>query len=501
MNVFSSRGRTPLHYAAQRGAVGCLQALLDAKADPNAVDHHGHTVLLLLGGTYLMKGNRRVSGYSESVECLVRAGAVVNVHDRATEVTPLHQAVSLGRLEAIRTLLSAGAIINSADKEGVTPLHVCCWRGHAATLKMLLNCSATKEGINVPDAKGRTALHKAAYRGSGECIQQLLKAGADLGAKTKSGLSALTLILRLPTGTKILSQRLDESISTNSADPNEFACRLKFDYSILLSKTKEQQMGVLEDILDESPEIKTADLLQHPLIESFLFLKWRKIRLLFFSNVIFYLILVGGVTSYVLSSVAIDRHQHEEAAKGIDRQGVPPVVEVNNNGTLAAIKVISEEQGTVLQLQMSLSVIILIIIFQECIQFASLHVQYLREAESWIKMGALVTSTIVIFTHSPPNWPEWVKHVSAFAVLFGWTEVTLLLGRLPTFGVYALMFYSVAQHLVKFIFVFFFFLAGFAFSFHIMFNDKAAFTSPWSSLLRTLAMMIGDANYDEYLIL
>lgn len=66
------------------------------------------------------------------------------------------------------------------------------------------------------------------------------------------------------------------------------------------------------------------------------------------------------------------------------------------------------------------------------------------------------------------------------------------------FGVYALMFYSVAQHLVKFIFVFFFFLAGFSFSFYLMFTGKhEAFDLPWNALLRTFAMMIGDANYDE----
>lgn len=66
------------------------------------------------------------------------------------------------------------------------------------------------------------------------------------------------------------------------------------------------------------------------------------------------------------------------------------------------------------------------------------------------------------------------------------------------FGVYALMFYSVAIHLFKFIFVFLFFLTGFAFSFQIMFHGKhEAFDSPWTSLLRTFAMMIGDAAYDE----
>ena len=83
------------------------------------------------------------------------------------------------------------------------------------------------------------------------------------------------------------------------------------------------------------------------------------------------------------------------------------------------------------------------------------------------------------------------------------------------------MFYSVAVHLVKFVFVFIFFLAGFAFSFHIIFQvpisflyriisstltyertvkeDKAAFSSPWESLLRTVSMLLGDLDYDGYM--
>ena len=137
----------------------------------------------------------------------------------------------------------------------------------------------------------------------------------------------------------------------------------------------------------------------------------------------------------------------------------------------------------------------MVIIGQEVIQFSTLHVQYLREAESWIKFGALTTSTAIIFAHSKA---DWVLHISALAVLLGWTEVTLLLGRLPMFGVYPLMFYAVAEHLVKFISVFFFFLAGFAFSFHIIFTDKPAFNYPWTALLRTVAMLLGDMDFDGY---
>ena len=60
------------------------------------------------------------------------------------------------------------------------------------------------------------------------------------------------------------------------------------------------------------------------------------------------------------------------------------------------------------------------------------------------------------------------------------------------------MFYSVAQHLGKFVVVFCFFLFGFSFSFQIIFmQHKEAFANPWSALLRTLGMMTGDFSYDE----
>ncbi len=75
-----------------------------------------------------------------------------------------------------------------------------------------------------------------------------------------------------------------------------------------------------------------------------------------------------------------------------------------------------------------------------------------------------------------------------------------MLGRLPVFGVYPLMFYAVAQHLVRFVGVFFFFLAGFAFSFHVVFQEtQPSFQEPWTALLRTVAMLIGDTDFDGYL--
>jgi hypothetical protein len=48
-----------------------------------------------------------------------------------------------------------------------------------------------------------------------------------------------------------------------------------------------------------------------------------------------------------------------------------------------------------------------------------------------------------------PTESTWVLHVMSFAVLLAWTELMLLIGRFPTCGYYALMFYQVLQNVVK----------------------------------------------------
>ena len=48
---------------------------------------------------------------------------------------------------------------------------------------------------------------------------------------------------------------------------------------------------------------QTACLLQHPLVESFLYLKWRRTRIIFFWMLFLYTLLVTGVTTYILAGI------------------------------------------------------------------------------------------------------------------------------------------------------------------------------------------------------
>ena len=51
--------------------------------------------------------------------------------------------------------------------------------------------------------------------------------------------------------------------------------------------------------------------------------------------------------------------------------------------------------------------------------------RYFREGETWIKLGALLTSTAVIFA---PTLEPWLLHVSAMAVLLGFLGFLGFLG-------------------------------------------------------------------------
>lgn len=58
------------------------------------------------------------------IDLLIENGASVNHKLKNSGRTPLHQAVSSGRLKVVKSLIRAGAHINATDDELSTPLHV-----------------------------------------------------------------------------------------------------------------------------------------------------------------------------------------------------------------------------------------------------------------------------------------------------------------------------------------------------------------------------------------
>ena len=73
----------------------------------------------------------------------------------------------------------------------------------------------------------------------------------------------------------------------------------------------------------------------------------------------------------------------------------------------------------------------------------------------------------------------------------------MMLGALPNIGVYIHMSMKVAKTLTAFLLVYSPVLFGFSFAFHLLLTTNTVFESPFTSILKSLTMMIGEFDYAD----
>jgi ankyrin repeat protein len=126
-------------------------------------------------------------GHVDAVRQLIAAGANVNEATRDT-LSPLANAAELGHAEIVTLLLQAGVNVNAAA-DGYTPLMRACVGGQAKTVRLLLDAGANP---NLERHDGQRALHFAAKRGESKCVELVLAHGADIDAVAYGKDTALT---------------------------------------------------------------------------------------------------------------------------------------------------------------------------------------------------------------------------------------------------------------------------------------------------------------------
>ena len=135
---------TALEHAVRNGNRDMVQVLLWAKADVNARDKHGQTVLMMLSEDVT----------SEIIWDLINAGAKVNLRDEDGD-TALIAVAEVNNVDALKTFLDAGAKVNVSNNDGQTALMMAASSGLVNNLRALILAGAD---VNARDKEGKTAL-------------------------------------------------------------------------------------------------------------------------------------------------------------------------------------------------------------------------------------------------------------------------------------------------------------------------------------------------------
>jgi ankyrin repeat protein len=169
-NVQDSHGRTPLHIAAHFGHQAAAQALIKGGANPNALDAQRYDIVTIAA----------VNNDLPMLKLALAGGCDPKTITSPYQGTALIAAAHLGHVEVVRMLIVAGAPLDHVNNLGWTALIESIvlgngGRNHTDTLDALVKAGAS---VNIADRQGVTPLGHAKSRGYGEMVRILESAGA-----------------------------------------------------------------------------------------------------------------------------------------------------------------------------------------------------------------------------------------------------------------------------------------------------------------------------------
>ncbi|CAL4094297.1 unnamed protein product [Meganyctiphanes norvegica] len=451
--------------------------------------------------------------------------------------TLLQYACNNGQTEFVEELISHGADPLNNDKTNLnSPILYSTWKGYYKIVEILVESmdqnGKVKEGLEQVDTKEETALHKVVKkeckmeedgRDYKECfdvlmrykdninmdatdedgntalhyavlwddqsfVRHLLFNGAHWGIRNEAGTIAITNIKA-----NVLEEILNDCIKLQNQNLDFREFEVVLNYCMLVPATNSVKPET-ERLTYLSNSRAHQHLLCHPIINTFLFLKWQRIRLYYYFNMFAYTIYLCLLTTYILlfHGTVIESESSANnlnSTQSINSTSTAPTVQ----DPILPARDFNENLLVKIPLQVLISIFTFYIALRETVQFCVSWRLYIARIENWLEIS-IVFMTIALFI---PISPHAHQSLAAWLILFTWIEFVLLLGCHPALAVYITMFTKVAYNFLKFILMFSFMILAFSLSFYLVFQMNEQFTTYHQSLLRTFAMSTGELEYTE----
>lgn len=314
----NDNGETPLFKAIIHGHLNCVKALLTERADMKITTNEQVNVLHV-AAEY---GRTEILQYLLEYDEVITDALLNTVTDgHRIGFGPIHFAVLNNHADCVELLLSKKADIKlrttCSPYKSSTPLHIAAVKNHVDIAKILLNKDRTT--LHEVDGTGWTPIHLAGHYSSRDVMTLLLREGADLSDYTKDSKkyrkTAMDIIInKLPKSANFMKGVFDSCISMNPKTVHGPNYEIAVDYRIFMPKNAQnlEQMKVMRALLKTRNNDAQESLLVHPLVESFLYLKWKALLPSCYSTIALYLTLMICLTALTTSMYFIKDKGNEE---------------------------------------------------------------------------------------------------------------------------------------------------------------------------------------------
>jgi len=421
------------------------------------------------------------------VKILLDNGADPNIKNRVTGMPLIHATARCGNFEVLQLLLEKEGEENLEDNEQRTVLHWLAGVSETKSKKRLENClnlllnpdCSWKVDIEIRDRWGNTPLYIAVERGFRDRAKLLLSKGADFRVFERGSK------ILLSDSVSIVNEILDDCLHSNDKPLNSIDLQLELKYQSL------------NNIVLRIAESKFhSDLLTHPVMSSFLILKWENLRFVFLSDVAFYLAFLFFLTVYILYS------EPNKLSDGGAANNTTDPFSFNDTSLTSGMNesnVLPQPQRTdQFFLWLCLMVLLILLTLREIVQLFVHRWFYIQSPENWLQILLIIAT--FISCSGVADGMEIQLHSSAFALLLGWSELLVLSGRLPLLSIQQKMFKRVSRTFLWYMMGYFPLLIAFALSFYILFRVSAGpygnkhFRNPLLSLSKTIIMFSGELD-------
>ncbi|KAJ8676652.1 hypothetical protein QAD02_012439 [Eretmocerus hayati] len=370
--------------------------------------------------------------------------------------------------------------------------------------------------VRQEDDKGNSPLHYASRAECREAVDLLLKRGCYIGHTNHFGSPALSHMEPAQ-----LEAHLDDCLTSSRERTEDY--EIVMDYSNLVpheaearlsphpgdddrliaptihtngrrgdSKRGDSGKGLLKSELRCETEVllymakhgHMRPLLKHPLLSSFLYLKFLRIRHVLYLNFLLYFIFFVSLNLYIYVVCA------NESMKTSDTEGAQVI---NSSGS-------SWSEQPLLSGLLLASLLYMVV--RELLQLASAPLHYVSSAENWLELGLAALAGVLLW-HGGGNSEsnERCREIGAVATLLSTWQLICLMAQHPRLTTSIEMFKTVTCTFVKCISLYLLLIIAFAFSFFVLFqgaksddNDRAEVIFPTvnASLFKTLVMLTGE---------